>query len=162
MDVVTDRQVIAGLQHRQPRCRDRRRARWARMPARWGPSSAVPVAAVLELAVVRVDIIRGRIEQGWTRGRPADLRTLVSWPAGDFLQQDTEDRRHPLDPALQSLCDALQLPSRRTLRGLPRLPISCMTDLHVKMPVSPNFEQGMTRWAPRHRGDERLNVHGRS
>ena len=126
-----------------------------------GTSSAVPVAAVLELAVVGVDIIRGRIEQGWTRGRPADLRTLVSWPAGDFLQQDTEDRRHPLDPALQSLCDALQLPSRRTLRGLPRLPISCLTELHVKMPVRSNFEQGMLRRAPRHCGDEKLTFPGR-
>lgn len=81
IDVVTDRQVIAGLQHRQPRCRDRRRARWARMPARWGlpapspwrPSWNSPWWAWTSSAA---GSSRGgpvedrRIYEPWCRGRP--------------------------------------------------------------------------------------------
>ena len=88
------------------------------------------MAGVQELAAVVVEIIRGRIEQGGPVEDPRiyhpPFGALVSWPVRDFLQQDTEDGRQPLDPALQSLCDAQQLPSRRMLRGLPRLPISCL------------------------------------
>ena len=60
--------------------------------------------------------------------------------AGGFVNNRTqEEGRQPLDPARQSFCDARQLFSRRTLRGLPRPSIHRLTGTARELPVGLAF-----------------------